>query len=197
MAKASEKDMPRVEVQSRAELRRWLEKNHGKSQGVWLVIYKKHVADKHLPYEEMVAEALCFGWIDSLPRKLDADRSMRYLSPRKPGSPWSRINKGHIKKLKKAKLIRPAGLRAIEQARADGSWSVLDDVEDLIVPPDLKRALAAVPPALKNFETFPPSAKKGLLWWVKSAKTDATRSKRIAETADKAAQNIRANQWRP
>ena len=185
-------DAPQVEVKSRAQLRRWLEKNHAKSKGIWLVSYKKAVPKHYLPYDDIVEEVLCFGWIDSLPRKLDAERSQLYLCPRKKGSPWSRVNKQRVKKLLKAKLMAPAGQALIDRARGDGTWTILDDVEDLVIPPDLKRALSANKTAQKFFEAFPPSAKKGILWWIKSAKTDATREKRIATTVAKAAENQRA-----
>ena len=186
------KDFPRVEVKSRAELRGWLEQNHARSGTVWLVTYKKHVAERYLPYDALVEEALCFGWIDSVPRKLDEDRTMVLLSPRRAGSPWSRANKKRIAKLRRLKLITPAGQARIDLAQQDGSWTVYDDVEDLIVPEDLAAALSKNKRADANFQKFSPSAKKGILWWIKSAKRQTTREKRIRETVSYAAKNLKA-----
>ena len=118
---------------------------------------------------------------------------MLYVCPRRPKSPWSRVNKRHIEALLAADLMHPAGLRQIEQAKADGSWSVYDEVEDLIIPPDLAAALADNPAAQANFAAFSDSSTKGILWWIKSAKRPATRQKRIAETVRLAADNIKAN----
>lgn len=181
-----------VEVKSRDELRQWLQNNYTQKSGVWLVRYKKS-SKYYLPYSDVVQECLCFGWIDSLPRKLDEVRTMLYISPRKPGSNWSKVNKAYIAKLQQQGLLHQAGLDKIEQAKQDGSWSFLDDVEALIVPEDLKFAFADRPVAWKNWQAFPPSVKKGILEWIKNAKRSPTRAKRIADTVIKAADNIRAN----
>jgi uncharacterized protein YdeI (YjbR/CyaY-like superfamily) len=187
------KEFERVQVISRAELRAWLEVNHSRSESIWLVTFKKHVADKYVPWDDVVEEALCFGWIDSLPRKLDADRTMLLLSPRRPGSPWSRLNKQRVEKLLAADLIMPPGLAFIEQAKQDGSWTIYNEVEDLIIPDDLATALAENETAAGHFQAFSDSSKKGILWWIKSAKQPATRQKRIAETVRLAHHNVRAN----
>ena len=134
------KAFERVQVESRAELRAWLEANHTRTESVWLVTYKKHVPEKYISWDEVVEEALCFGWIDSLPRKLDAERSMLLLSPRRAGSPWSRLNKQRVAKLQEAGLIMPSGLATIEQAKADGSWTLYDEIEELVIPDDLAQA---------------------------------------------------------
>jgi uncharacterized protein YdeI (YjbR/CyaY-like superfamily) len=187
----------RIEVASRLELRAWLAANHTRTQGVWLVTYKKSVPDKHVSWDEIVEECLCFGWVDSLPRKLDDTRTMLLIAPRKPRSGWSAINKKRIEALIADGLMQPPGLARIDAAKADGSWTKLDGVETLEPPPDLVAALDALPPARGNFEAFPASARRGILEWIVQAKTDATRSKRIAETARLAQQNIRANQYQP
>ncbi len=125
------KNIEQVEVKTRSDLREWLEKNHLREKGIWLITYKK--AHKYyLSYPDIVQECLCFGWIDSLPRKLDETRTMLYISSRKKGSNWSRVNKNYIEKLQQLKLLQTAGLQVIEQAKKDGSWSFLDDVEALI-----------------------------------------------------------------
>lgn len=187
------KEFERVQVESRMELRAWLEANHEREESVWLVTFKKHVADKYVPWDDVVEEALCFGWIDSLPRKLDGERSMLLLSPRRPSSPWSGLNKQRVEKLMAAGLMTPTGMAAIERAKADGSWTVYDEIEALHVPVDLAAALAKNETAATNFEAFSDSSKKGILWWIKSARRPATREKRIAETVDLAEHNVRAN----
>jgi uncharacterized protein YdeI (YjbR/CyaY-like superfamily) len=187
------KAFERVQVESRAELRAWLAANHTRSEGVWLVIFKKHVPDKCVSWDEVVEEALCFGWIDSRTRKLDADRTMLLLSPRRRGSPWSRLNKQHVEKLIAAGLMMPPGLATTERAKQDGSWTIYDEIEELVIPPDLAAALAENELAARHFQAFSNSSKKSILWWIKSAKRPATRQKRITETVELAQHNLRAN----
>jgi uncharacterized protein YdeI (YjbR/CyaY-like superfamily) len=182
---------------SRAEWRAWLEEHHGRAAGVWLVSYKQAAGGPRMSYEEMVEEALCFGWVDSKGGKLDAARTMLYFAPRKAGSGWSRPNKARVERLLAAGLMAPAGLAKVEAAQRDGSWSVLDDVENLVIPDDLAAALDGYPAARANFEAFPRSARRGILEWIVQAKTATTRARRIAETAALAEENRRANQWRP
>lgn len=185
-----------VHPASRAEWRAWLEENHARADGVWHVSYKKATRKPRVTYDEAVEEALCFGWIDSKPRKLDDERSMLWFAPRKAGSGWSRPNKERVARLTAMGRMTPAGLAKMEAAQRDGSWTALDAVEALTVPPDLARALAASPAAERNFAAFPRSARRGILEWIASARTPVTRAKRIAETARLAAENVRANQWR-
>jgi uncharacterized protein YdeI (YjbR/CyaY-like superfamily) len=186
------KEFEQVQVESRAELRRWLQDNYTRRESIWLVTYKKNVPEKYVTYDEIVEEALCFGWIDGLTRKLDADRLMLLLSPRRPGSGWSGLNKRRIEKLLADGLMMPSGLAAIERAKRDGSWSVYDEIEALVIPADLAAALAQNETAAANFYAFSSSSKKAILWWIKSAKTPTTRSKRIAETVRLAEHNLRA-----
>lgn len=184
-------------VDSRATWRRWLSAHHARSSGIWLVTWRKDSGGPYLAYDAIVEEALCFGWIDSKPRALDATRTMLWLAPRKPGSGWSRANKQRIERLLAAGRMAAPGLARIEAARRDGSWSKLDAVEDLVVPDDLAQALAAAPPATSAFAAFPRSVRRGILEWIGNAKRDATRAARIEETARLAARGERANQWRP
>lgn len=170
--------------------------NHESAESIWLVTFKKTSGKPYVSYDVVVEEALCFGWIDSLPRKLDDERTMLLLSPRKPGSAWSKANKERVERMNAAGKMRPAGLRKIEEAKADGSWTFLDDVEALVVPDDLAAALAEYENAEKNFADFPPSTKRGILEWIKHAKRAETRSKRVRETAELASRNVRANQYR-
>lgn len=184
-----------IQVESRAELRQWLAENQGRSEGVWLVTFKKSAGDKYVSWDDLVQEVICFGWIDGQARKLDADRSMQWIAPRKPGSGWSRRNKEHVAQLAAAGLLMPAGLAKIEAAKADGSWNALDAVENLELPPDLVEALAEYTDAAANFEAFPRSVKRSILEWISNAKRPQTRQTRIEETARLAQDNIRANQW--
>lgn len=186
----------KVEVKSRLELRRWLKKNQKLKVGVWLVTYKKNSSQHYLPYDELVDELICFGWIDSLPRSLDEKRSMRLIAPRKPKSSWSKKNKNRVKRLIAEGLMMPSGFAAVELAKKNGSWSRLDDVETLKLPADLSRALRMTSRAWDNFNAFPPSSKRLILEWINGAKTAPTREKRILETAQKAEKNLRANHYR-
>ncbi|MBC8076817.1 MAG: YdeI/OmpD-associated family protein [Chloroflexales bacterium] len=181
---------------TRAAWREWLEEHHARAEGVWLVSYKVASGKPRFTYEESVEEALCFGWIDSKGNKLDDERSLLWFAPRKARTGWSKPNKERVERLVAAGLMRPAGQAKVDAARQDGSWSALDAVEALEIPPDLAVALAAYSQAAAHFDAFPRSAKRGILEWIVSAKTPATRAKRIAETARLAEENKRANQWR-
>ena len=181
---------------TRAEWRAWLEENHDRAEGVWLITYKKATGKPRIEYEEAVEEALCYGWIDSKPNKLDDERSLLWFAPRKPGTGWSRPNKERAARLIAAGLMAPAGLAKIEAAKADGSWYTLDAVEALEIPADLDQALAANPPAGHYWDAFPRSVKRGILEWIANAKRPETRARRVEETVRLAAENVRANQWR-
>lgn len=185
-----------IHSQSRAEWRLWLQQNHTRPQGVWLIGYKKETGKPRIAYDEAVEEALCFGWIDSKPNKLDEERSMLWFAPRKAGTGWSKLNKERVERLIASGLMMPSGLAKVEAAKQDGSWNALDAIEALEIPPDLSQALFAYPLAQQNFEAFPRSAKRGILEWIASAKKPETRAKRVAETARLASENLRANQWR-
>jgi uncharacterized protein YdeI (YjbR/CyaY-like superfamily) len=191
-------DLPQIRVTSRAEWRAWLADEHDRPTGVWAVTRKKASTPDGVPFVSAVdvnEECLCFGWIDSKPGKVDAEWSALLCTPRKPGSGWSKVNKDRLERLLAAGLVAGPGLRVIEAAKADGSWSKLDGVDALAVPDDLARALADFERARANFDAFPPSARRGILEWIQSAKTDATRAKRVAQTASSAEENVRANQW--
>ena len=188
-------DYSQVTVASRAEWRAWLDANNGSAPGVWLVTYKKG-DPRHVPYDDVVEEALAHGWVDSRPRKLDGQRSQLLVTPRKPASNWSRPNKERIARLTAAGLMTPAGEAAVEIAKANGAWNALDEVERLTEPADLAAALDASGDARRFWTAFPPSTKRAILEWIGSAKKPETREKRVAETATLAAQNVRANQWR-
>jgi uncharacterized protein YdeI (YjbR/CyaY-like superfamily) len=187
--------MEEVFIEYRTQWRTWLMDNHLKSKGVWVVFNKKTSGKPHLSYDEIVEEALCFGWIDSKPGTVNGERSKLYCSPRNPKSNWSALNKTRVQALEKANLIMPEGARLIDLAKATGTWDALNDVENLVIPPDLQQALDAIPASNDFFTAFPKSVKRGILEWILNAKTNETRQKRINETATLAAQNIRANQY--
>jgi len=193
----SDAPQPSVHPLSRGEWRQWLSDHHTRTTGVWLVSYKKATGKLRFDYDEAVEEALCFGWVDSKVNKLDAERSLLWFAPRKPGTGWSRPNKPRVERMLKAGLMAEAGLRKVAQAQADGSWTKLDAVEDLTVPDDLAQALGRYPDAARHFDAFPRSAKRGILEWISTARTAPTRTKRIEDTARLADRNERANQWRP
>lgn len=184
-----------VQVASRAQWRAWLVEHAAGSPGVWLATWKRG-RGPHVPYDDVVEEALCFGWVDSRPRALDEGRSARLLTPRRRGSSWSRANKERVGRLTAAGLMAPAGLAAVAAAKQDGSWNALDTVEDLQEPDDLRAALDARPAARVQWDAFPRSTKRAILEWIGAARTDASRVRRIHHTASEAAVGRRANQWR-
>lgn len=148
---------PSIHPLSREEWREWLQANHARTTGVWLVLYKKATGKPRFEYGDAVEEALCFGWVDSKPNKLDAERTLLWFAPRKPGTGWSRPNKMRIEQMLQSGLMAEAGLRKAEQAKSDGSWTKLDAVEDLAIPDDLGQARARCPQAKQNFDAFPRS----------------------------------------
>lgn len=184
------------QAETTAQWRSWLKLHHTRKEGVWLITFKKDSGKPRLDYDAAVEEALCWGWVDSLPRKLDEERTMLWFAPRKKGTGWSLPNKKRVEKMSATGRMQPAGLAKIEAAKTDGSWAKLDDVEALVIPEDLAKALAQFPMATTHFEAFPRSVKRGILEWIINAKKPETRAKRVDETAGLAAENKRANQWR-
>ncbi len=158
--------------------------------------FKKTSLRPSLGYDASVEEALCFGWVDSRTRGLDEERSMLWFAPRRKGSNWSRSNKERVAKLIEVGVMTDAGLAKIEAAKRDGSWTALDAVERLEVPPDLKVAFAALPGAAENFDAFPRWVKRAILEWISTAKRQSTRDRRVEETARLAQVNQRPKQWR-
>lgn len=180
-----------VDVPDRATWRAWLAAHHSQPAGVWLTLYKKESGKRLMTYADAVEEALCFGWIDSHPRKVDAACFRLLFSPRKPKSVWSAVNKQRIGELRKAGLMMPAGEARIATAQQNGSWEALDEVEALVIPPDLEAALAANDTARQYFQAFPPSARKQLLQNLAAARRPETRQQRIERIVLNAAQNRR------
>ena len=180
-------DAPHVHADDRATWRAWLEAHHATARGAWLVTWRPSSGRRGLDYESAIEEALCFGWVDSTGGHLDDERGKLYFSPRKPRSVWAASNKARVERLILDGRMAPAGLSAIERAKANGSWDVLDAVARLEVPADLAAALAARPPAAARFGSFPPSTRKMLLGWIAVARRSETRARRIALVADAAA----------
>ena len=185
-------DAPHVHADDRATWRAWLEANHATATGAWLVTWRTRSGRQGLDYEAAIEEALCVGWVDSTGGRVDDERGKLYFAPRKPRSVWAATNKARVERLIAEGRMQPAGLAAIERAKANGSWEILDSVERLEVPDDLAAALDAQPPAAANFAAFPPSARKMLLGWLVTARRPETRARRIEEIADAAARNQRA-----
>ncbi len=162
-AMAALDEMPRIHPETSEHWRAWLADNHGKAPGVWVITWRKAAGRPTSSYDEIVCGASAFGWVDSLPRALDDQRTMLYVSPRKPRSGWSQPNKERVQRLLAEQRIAPAGQAVLDAAMADGSWAKLDGVENLVVPPDLAAALDDVAGARANWDSFPRTAKRGIL----------------------------------
>jgi uncharacterized protein YdeI (YjbR/CyaY-like superfamily) len=166
---------------TRAAWRDWLARNGGREEGLW-VVYRKKSTDLEGPlYDDLVEEALCFGWIDSRVQRVDDERRMQWFSPRRKGGVWSSLNKARIERLIGEGLMSAAGQRVIDEAILDGSWSQTDEVDALVIPPDFETALDVVPGTRDAFDALPDSTRRQQLWWIHSAKRAVTRSNRIEE----------------
>lgn len=181
---------------NKQEWRKWLEINHQKKEAVWLIFYKKKSANYNLSWSESVDEALCFGWIDSVKKPIDHERYIQYFSKRKANSTWSRINKDKVAYLTSQNLMHEAGNKTIEIARENGSWALLDEVEALIIPVDLKKEFNKRAGSFEYFESLSKSEKKGLLAWVALAKRPETKQKRILEIAENAGEKRKPKPFR-
>lgn len=177
--------------ESLADWRAWLEANHLSKKSVWLVCYRKSSGKKSITWSESVDVALCFGWIDSKKIKIDEATSHQFFSKRKAISTWSKINKQKIEQLIANGQMAEEGYRSIEVAKQNGSWTILDEVEELIIPQDLAIAFNNSKGSQENFSGFGKSAKKAILQWIVLAKLPETRQKRIAEVAALAQQNLK------
>lgn len=173
-------DGERVTTADAAAWRAWLDGNHGRAAGVWLLSVRGNAASG-VGYEDAVRQALCFGWIDGPVRTFDDGTVGQWFSPRRPASGWTATNKARIAELEAAGMLAPAGIRVLEAARASGSWTLLDGPEAGIEPEELTAALDAVPTARASWDAFPPSARKLGLTHIAMAKRPETRSARIAK----------------
>jgi uncharacterized protein YdeI (YjbR/CyaY-like superfamily) len=190
------RDYARVEVGSREELRAWLQAHHEQQESVWLVSGKKNAGDRYLRYDAIVEEALCFGWIDSLPRKLDDTRSMLLLSPRRPKSTWSKINRERVEWLIREGRMQPPGLAKIDAARRDGSWDRLKPVEEERASPELDAALKADPAAAKAYAALTSAKRRLAVRFVADAKAEATRARRVAALRVALKRGLEPVDWR-
>ena len=183
-------------AKTRKEWRKWLEKNHQSEKSVWLIIYKKESDTQSVYYPEAVDEALCFGWIDSKPNKRDEHSYYQFFAKRNPKSNWSKVNKEKVAKLLEQGLMHRSGLEMIEIAKQNGTWTALDEVENITISDDLKKLFSKNKTAFENWENFPRSSKRGILEWIMNAKKPETRQKRIEKTVSLAEKNIKANHYR-
>lgn len=177
------------------EWRLWLAKNHLQKDAVWVVFYKQKAGKPTLKWSNAVDEALCFGWIDSVKKTLDEERSIQFFSKRKPQSTWSKINKDKVQKLIDTKQITKAGLQTIETAKQNGSWTILDEVEKLIIPKDLETELKTKVNSMDFFLSLSRSKRKAMLQWLVLAKREETRQKRIIEIVKNAEQGKKPKQF--
>ena len=186
-------DPEEVEIRSRAELRDWLAANHTRGEGVWLLHHTK-ASEHYVPFGEIVSELLCWGWVDAVSRKAPGLLTAHRVAPRKAKSAWSAVNKAKVEEARAAGTMTEAGEAAIARAKANGMWSFLDDVERLEVPADLAAALGDLRP---RWDDWPRSAKRGTLEWIKQAKTEETRSKRVAQVVERLAAGQRPPPSKP
>ncbi|GBF50294.1 hypothetical protein LPTSP4_18190 [Leptospira ryugenii] len=177
------------------ELRRWFEKNLDREEGIWIILAKKNSGIETIRVDDLIDECLCFGWIDSLPNKIDEKTYKLYISPRSPKSNWSLVNKEKVKRLEKEGRIHAKGKAMIQIAKKTGTWTALEGVDNLEIPSDLLKELEKYKQAKANFLAFPKSVRRGILEWIGNAKKEETRKNRISETASLAEQNVRANQY--
>jgi len=175
--------MKYIYVKSRNEWREWLHKNHDKSTGVWLVFYTKQSGKSTLDYDDAVEEALCFGWIDSIIKKIDNEKYARKLTPRKAESLWSELNKGRVTRLQKQNLITEAGILKVKQAKASGLWNKSDRPNiSFEIPMELNRALAKNRKAKNFFDQLASSYQKQFIGWIAVAKRKETKERRLRES---------------
>jgi uncharacterized protein YdeI (YjbR/CyaY-like superfamily) len=185
-------DFPIFHPADIAAWRAWLDHHHRTERGVWVASWKKASGRPPVPYEQLVEEAICFGWIDSTVNSLDAERGLQLMTPRKAKSGWTRLNRQRVADLEADGRMTAAGRAAVQVAQANGWWLLYDSVEDLLEPPELAEALDASPSARAAWDRFPPSARKQMLWWVVSAAKPETRAARVTKIVAEAEQGRRA-----
>jgi len=174
----------------RVKWRRWLKKNHKLKKEIWLVYYKKRSGQPRIPYDHAVEEALCFGWIDTTVQRIDEDRYAQKFTPRRPNSKWSETNIRRVKKMIRARKMTRAGLVVFD--KADKNMEIAEKSKSrLLIPPDLKKALSGDSAAEKNFAKFAPGYRRDYVNWIKAAKREETRQRRIAAVVERAASNIK------
>lgn len=180
----------------RQDWREWLESNHLEKKSIWLIYHKKRTNIPTVTYSDAVDEALCFGWIDSKSKSIDEQKSMQFFCKRKPKSVWSKVNKNKVARLIEAGLMTQAGINAIEIAKENGSWTILDEAEALIIPGDLEFEFQKNPNSKEYFLGLSRSDKRNILQWLTLAKRQETRIKRIEEIATLAGEKLKPKQFR-
>ena len=181
---------------SQQDWRQWLEENHRLKQSVWLIYYKKKSNMPTISWSEAVDQALCFGWIDSTAKPIDEEKYKQFFTKRKPKSVWSKVNKQKVQRLIDHGLMTQAGYESIEIAKQNGSWTILDDVEELTIPEDLEKEFITKPGSKDFFLSLSKSVKKAILQWLVLAKLPETRQKRMSEIAELASQKLKPKQFR-
>jgi uncharacterized protein YdeI (YjbR/CyaY-like superfamily) len=185
---AKTENFDQIEVTSSAELREWLLKNHVQKESIWLITYKKESIEKYVSIQEVLDQLLCFGWIDGIRRKLDDKKTMQLISPRKVEH-WAQTYKVRFAKLQQEGLLHQSGINSVIASKESGLWNFMDDVDNLVIPEDLHHALKEHKLASHYFAAFSPSNKRFILRYIKLAKTEQTRQKRILQVATLAAEN--------
>ena len=173
----------KIEIESSEDLRNWLSQNYSNENSFWLVTYKKNETTKYVSRWDVLDELLCFGWIDGIRRKLDDKRTMQLISKRK-AEHWAKSYKERVEKLIERRKMHESGLKSIEDSKLSGLWNFMDDVDNLIIPKDLRNALLQKTNAFKFFNGINDSSKRFVLRWLKLAKTEKTREKRINQLVE-------------
>lgn len=185
-------DFPELYFERDTDWYDWLLANHDQYKAIYLIFYKLETGMPTMRWEEAVKVALCFGWIDSTVKSLGNGKRRQYFSPRNPKSTWSALNKKYIIELESKGLIQESGYKMIDLAKATGTWTAMDDVENGVIPPNLQKAFDANPLAFENYQKFSKGYRKSYLSWLNSAKREATKEKRISEIIRLCAANIKS-----
>lgn len=188
-------EKPELYFPKAIEWREWLHTHHNNHpKGIHLIFYKVELNIPTMRWEEAVKEALCYGWIDSTVKSLGNGKRRQFFCPRNPKSTWSALNKSYIKELEQEHLIHESGWKTIHLAKKTGTWTAMDDVENLIVPENLEKAFRNNPAAYANYQNFAPSYRKNYLTWLYQAKREETQQKRIAEIIKLCAANMKSRE---
>ena len=183
---------PELYFKTDLEWRSWLHENHKSHKGIYLIFYKTSHENESMRWEEAVKVALCYGWIDSTVKSLGNGKRRQYFTPRNHKSVWSALNKKYIKELTASKLMHDSGFEIINIGKKNGGWTALDNVENEIIPEELQKAFNNNLIAFNNYKNFAPSYRKGYLYWLNSAKREATREKRVCEIIKYCEENIKS-----
>jgi uncharacterized protein YdeI (YjbR/CyaY-like superfamily) len=178
-------DSQQIYFKDRKEWRKWLEENYDKEKEIWLIYFKKHTKKTRIPYDDAVEEALCFGWIDSIVKRIDNEKYMQKFTPRKSKSLWSEANKKRVKMMIDQGRMTEAGLNKIREARKSGSWTESTPIFDSRqVPEELKQAFSRNKKAYEFYRNLTPTYKKQYNWWIISATRKETRQKRVLKAIE-------------